>query len=118
MSALSGGLAALSDLGGLAGLAAVITAASTLRRSEARHAKARADDEARWITVTSELEPNHGSSLRDAVDRIEHAVDELREDHTDLARRLGHELGEIRRTMDREHGDYDSRIRALESRHR
>lgn len=115
MSALlTDALAALSDLGGLAGLAAVITAVATLRRSETRHAQARADSEARWITITSELEPNHGSSLRDAVDRIEHSVDSLREDHTDLARRLGHQIGEIRRAMDREHGDYDARLRTLE----
>jgi len=30
-----------------------------------------------WKKVTAELSPNHGSSLRDAVDRIEKAVIEI-----------------------------------------
>ena len=30
-----------------------------------------------WKKVTSELSPNHGSSLRDAIDRIEQAVVEI-----------------------------------------
>ena len=30
-----------------------------------------------WKKVTSELSPNHGSSLRDAIDRIEQAVIEI-----------------------------------------
>ena len=28
---------------------------------------------------------------------------------------LGHEIGDLRATRDREHGDYDTRIRALET---
>lgn len=107
-------LAALSDLGGLAGLAAVLTALGTLRRAEVHHAQTRQADEARWLTVTAELQPNHGSSLRDAVSRIETSVDALSEGQADLARRLGHEIGEVRRAMDREHADYDARLRTLE----
>lgn len=116
MTWLADVLRALSDMGGLAGLAAVITSLATLRRTENQHAKRRAVDDARWLTVSTELQPNHGSSLRDAVARIEHSVDALREDHTDLSRRLGHEMGDIRRARDREHADISERLRGHDDR--
>lgn len=117
MTWLADVLRALSDMGGLAGLAAVITSLATLRRTENQHAKRRAVDDARWLTVSTELQPNHGSSLRDAVARIEHSVDALREDHTDLSRRIGHEMGDIRRSSDAIHTDLAARVRHLEETH-
>lgn len=80
-----GVLDALVSLGGLAGLGALITSTAGL------------------IETRRRLRPNHGSSVADGVRRTEDAV-----------RSLGHQVGEIRRSMDREHADYDARIRALE----
>lgn len=110
-------LTALSDLGGLAGLAAVLTALGTLRRAEHHHAQRRADDNARWQTVTAELRPNHGSSLRDAVSRIEHAQQVQGEYLASLRQQvasIGQRVDDIAHTMDRDHADYGARIRALE----
>jgi hypothetical protein len=88
-------------LGGLGGAGAIITGIAALR--EARR-------------VRSSVEPNHGSSLADAARRTEAAIAEIRDDVRSLDHRLGYELGEIRRGADREHADYDTRLRALESR--
>lgn len=82
-----GVLDALVSLGGLAGLGALITSTAGL------------------IETRRRLRPNHGSSVADGVGRLEDAV-----------RSLGHQVGEIRRSMDREHSDYDARLRALEAR--
>lgn len=66
---------ALAEIGGLAGLAALITALVQLRHIR-RDAK----------TSAVELTHNHGSSMKDAVARIEGSV-----------KSLGHQVGEIRR---------------------
>lgn len=102
---LADALAALSTLGGLGGLAALIAAVSALRRHEAATAEIRA-----------EMRPDHGGSLRDAVDRIERGMDELRGEHRDLSRRLGHELGEVRRDLHQARTDHEIRLRRLERR--
>ena len=100
---LADALAALSTLGGLGGLAALIAAVAALRRHEAATAEIRA-----------EMRPDHGGSLRDAVDRIERGMGELRGEHRDLSRRLGHELGEVRRDLHQARTDHEIRLRRLE----
>ena len=100
---LADALAALSTLGGLGGLAALIAAVAALRRHEAATAEIRA-----------EMRPDHGGRLRDAVDRIERGMDELRGEHRDLSRRLGHELGEVRRDLHQARTDHEIRLRRLE----
>lgn len=80
----------IESMNGLQGLAALIT--SLIALFQIRRVK----------TDTEQLHPNHGSSMRD----------EMREGF----RRIDHELGEIRRASDREHEDYDQRIRTLEQR--
>ena len=102
---LADALAALSTLGGLGGLAALIAAVAALHRHEAATAEIRA-----------EMRPDHGGSLRDAVDRIERGMDELRGEHRDLSRRLGHELGEVRRDLHQARTDHEIRLRRLERR--
>lgn len=115
----------ITALGGLGGAAALITSVATLIQTRRIHAR---------------VSPNHGSSISDATARIEEALD----DHGEAIRRieaeqtrqsadvliarhsveslarevkgLGHEIGDLRATRDREHGDYDTRIRALETR--
>lgn len=77
----------IAALGGLGGLGALITSTAGL------------------IETRRRLRPNHGSSVADGVGRLEDAIGSL-----------GHQVGEIRRSMDREHADYDARIRALEAR--
>ena len=102
-AALTDALAALSTLGGLGGLAAVITAWRTGRRQ--------ADD---VTTIRAAIEPDHGTSLADAVHRIETDLGALRPDLADLRSALGHEVGEIRRAYDHTHADHATRIRRLE----
>ena len=115
----------ITALGGLGGAAALITSAATLIQTRRIHAR---------------VSPNHGSSISDATARIEQALD----DHGDAIRRIeaeqtrqsadvliarhsveslarevkgiGHEIGDLRVTRDREHADYDTRIHALETR--
>ena len=89
--------------------------------------------------IHARITPNHGSSLSDGVDRIEArlaehgetirrieseqtktAADVLIALHSveSLAREvkgLGHEIGDLRSTRDRDHSDYDERIRKLEA---
>lgn len=143
----------ITALGGLGGVAAIVTSAATLIQARRIHAQ---------------VSPNHGSSLADAVNRTDaktaEAVDAVsrledalsshssaieriesaltsngetvrrieteqtktaadvmvtRHQIEGLARELkglGHEIGDIRSTRDREHGDYDARIRTLEGR--
>lgn len=91
----------IGAVGGLGGLGALVTGVASLM--EARR-------------VRSSVEPNHGSSLADSVRRTEVAIAEIRDDMRSLDHRLGHELGEVRRAADREHADYDARLRALEAR--
>jgi len=44
------------------------------------------------------------------------SVDELRAEHRDLSRRLGHELGEVRRDLHQARTDHEIRLRRLERR--
>ena len=87
---LADALAALSTLGGLGGLAALIAAVAALHRHEAAAAELRA-----------EMRPDHGGGLRE---------------HRDLSRRLGHELGEVRRDLHDVRTDHEARLRTLEQR--
>lgn len=115
----------ITALGGLGGAAALITSAATLVQTRRIHAR---------------VSPNHGSSISDATARIEGALaahgDAIHRIETEqtkasadvliarhavegLAREvkgMGHEIGDLRSTRDREHADYDKRIRRLESR--
>lgn len=115
----------ITALGGLGGAAALITSAATLIQTRRIHAR---------------VSPNHGSSISDATARIEEALtahgdaihrieaeqtrqsaDVLIARHSieSLAREvkgMGHEIGDLRSTRDREHADYDKRIRRLEKR--
>ncbi len=150
----------ITALGGLGGVAAIVTSAATLIQARRIHAQ---------------VSPNHGSSLADAVNRTEAktsaaadavsrledaiaahssaiaahssaieriesalasngetvrrieteqmktAADVLISRHSieSLSREikgLGHEIGDLRSTRDREHADYDARIRSLEGR--
>jgi len=59
------------------------------------------------IAQMKELKPNHGSSMRDAVDRIEIALQEIRVDVRDLrtadkeqAERLFNSVGKVHGRMD------------------
>lgn len=115
----------ITALGGLGGAAALVTSAATLIQT--RHIRAR-------------VSPNHGSSISDATVRIEEslaahgdAIHRIETEQTKasadmlIARQavegiarevkgMGHEIGDLRSTRDREHADYDKRIRRLESR--
>ena len=95
-------VSALASLGGLGGLAAALTALGAVRRQRSSTDR-----------LEAEMVPDHGTSLRDAVDRIEAGMDDLREEHRDLGRRLGHELGEVRRSTDLAHADLTARVRRL-----
>lgn len=71
----------LVNLGGFAGIAAVLAAIPALRKI-GRNSK----------TAAEEARPNHGSSMRDAVIRIEATVQGMR----DTQKAHGHQLGEIK----------------------
>lgn len=114
----------ITALGGLTGVSTVVASVATLIQARRIHAR---------------VSPNHGSSISDAAQRIEdklaahgetirrieteqtkQSADVLIARHSveSLAREvkgLGHEIGDLRATRDREHGDYDTRIRALET---
>lgn len=113
----------ITALGGLTGLSTVVASVATLIQARRIHAR---------------VSPNHGTSISDATQRIEdklaahgetirrieteqtkQSADVLIARHSveSLAREvkgLGHEIGDLRKTRDREHGDYDTRIRELE----
>lgn len=115
----------ITALGGLTGFSSVIAAVATFVQTKRIHAR---------------ITPNHGSSLSDGVDRIEAKLSEhgetiqrIKSEQTKTAadvliarhsvesltrevKGLGHEIGDLRVTRDREHGDYDARIRSLEGR--
>lgn len=115
----------ITALGGLGGAAAIITSTATLIQTRRIHAR---------------VSPNHGSSISDTTARIEDAlaahgvaihrieVEQTRQSTDVLIARhsieslarevkgMGHEIGDLRSTRDREHADYDKRIRRLESR--
>lgn len=115
----------ITAFGGLGGAAALVTSAATLTQTRRIHAR---------------VSPNHGSSISDATARIEEALDvhgeaihrieseQTRQSADVLIARhsiesltrevkgMGHEIGDLRSTRDREHADYDARIRSLEGR--
>jgi glycogen synthase len=73
---------ALVGLGGLGGIGALVTSLATLAKTR----QVRAD--------TSQLRPDHGSSVADKIDGL---VDDV---HS-----LGHQVGEMNRRIDREQDD-------------
>ena len=115
----------ITALGGLGGAAALITSIATLIQTR---------------RIPARVSPKPGSSISDATARIEEALDahgeaihRIEEEQTrqsadvliarhsieSLAREvkgMGHEIGDLRSTRDREHADYDKRIRRLENR--
>ena len=105
----------ITALGGLGGAAALVTSAATLIQTRRIHAR---------------VSPNHGSSISDATARIEEALEAEQtrqsadvliarhsiESLTREVKGMGHEIGDLRSTRDREHADYDKRIRRLENR--
>ena len=117
----------ITALGGLTGVSTVVASVATLIQARRIHAR---------------VSPNHGSSISDATQRIEdqlaahgetirrieteqtkQSADVLIARHSveSLAREvkgLGHEIGDLRATRDRDHGDYDERIRKLETKSR
>lgn len=90
-------VSAITDLGCFAGLAALLAVVWPIRN------------------VAAQMKPNHGSSLRDAVDRIEKNLDNLNDRYDDLNSRLGHETGEIKAAALQAHDDLAARIRHLEA---
>jgi hypothetical protein len=72
----------ITALGGLGGLGALVTSLATLAKTR----QVRAD--------TSQLRPNHGSSVADKIDGL------VREVHG-----LGHQVGELRESMVQEQED-------------
>lgn len=114
----------ITALGGLTGLSTVVASVATLIQARRIHAR---------------VSPNHGTSISDATQRIEdqltahgEAIHRIEAEQTrqsadvliarhsveSLAREvkgLGHEIGDLRATRDRDHGDYDERIRKLEA---
>lgn len=77
----------LHNLGGLAGVGALIASISTYKETRKR------------------LRPNHGSSIADGVARVEKDV-----------RRIGHEIGEIRTDLSEERRDRRAWDEALSDR--
>lgn len=68
--------------------------------------------------VKKEVLPNHGTSLNDAVNRIEVRQAGLIATTDSLAKdvgSLGHQIGEIRQTDNVIHADLAARLRALEN---
>lgn len=94
---------ALADLGGLAGLAALLTAIGGVIVQLRGLRKVRED--------TAQLMPNHGSHLADAVHRIE-ANMATKDDVGEVRRLVGHEVGEVRDDIK----DVRGRLDRLESR--
>lgn len=84
--------ALLTDLTGLgtliSGIAAVIAAVKATKTAR-------------------QFQPNHGSSMREILRSLQREV-----------AGLGHQVGEIRREMDRDHRDYNERLHDLEHRNK
>lgn len=114
------------DLSGLATLiAAVGSAIAAVRASRhAGDAAASSDRTAKRAaatseTVTRELSHNHGSSLKDAVARIETEIAgqaRLIEAIDDKVDAVGHQVGEIRADAHAAHQHYDSELAGLRER--
>ena len=77
---------------------------------------------ASWRTngkVRSELTHNHGSSMKDALARIEvrqTKIAQAQDSHEELSRSMGHQIGEIRDDARQIHADHSAPIRNLECR--
>ena len=93
----------ITALGGLGGVATLLLALPQLRRI--KHDSA---------AVREQVEPNHGSSLKDAVHRIEIAQDNIRDDMRQMRGALGHELGDFRRAQEAVNADVRERVARLE----
>lgn len=100
------------DLGGLATLITAIGGATAAVRASKTA-------EATRQRVRKEMTPNHGSSLRDAVDRIERKVDQ----HTEIIHLIddkvdsvGHQIGEVKSDERAAHERIDREIAHLRDR--
>lgn len=73
---------------------------------------------AKMNSVKKEVSHNHGSSMKDAVIRIEERQKSLIRANKALSKEvssLGHQIGEIRTDANVAHEDYAARLRRLES---
>ncbi|EEH64399.1 hypothetical protein HMPREF0044_0136 [Gleimia coleocanis DSM 15436] len=90
----------------LTALATLITAIGTLRN----HTSIK--------SVKAEVSHNHGSSMKDAISRIEKRQTGLRASTRAMRKELsslGHQIGEIKSAANVTHQDHAARLRALES---
>lgn len=100
------GIAWWQDLAGIAGLVTALGGAIAAVR-------AARSSEATRLKLKHEMAPNSGSSLKDAVNRIEATVNQQREviklidDKVDS---VGHQVGEIKRDALAAHQRYDAEL--------
>lgn len=88
MSSTAQVLQILADLGGFAGIAAMITAVPTLF-------KIRRDTAA----TVNQVKPSHGGNLSASMNKIETDMKELRAEYRSGISSIGHQVGEIRGDM-------------------
>lgn len=90
--------------GGLGGIGALVSALAALRTSKTAHenaTEARASSEA----TLAELQPNHGSSLRDQIDALNRKTDLLAEEVILLARTQDQTLSLVRDRLNAHEAD-------------
>ncbi|WP_172120205.1 hypothetical protein [Actinomyces faecalis] len=98
----------------MAGLAALLGALATLRRRDARYAVLAEDVTA----VRAQVEHNHGSSIKDAITRIESPQSVMLRDLTDSCQDLAalhRDLGATRQDLSDARRDHDERLHVVES---
>ena len=115
---MSGFIDALATLGGFGGFAAFITAiAGVVKIKRVEHSNKKIEKAA--CETREQLETNHGSSLRDAVNRIERMQKEQDRRFDlllDQVKSLGHQVGDYRREQAIAAEDLHARKRNLELR--
>ena len=94
----------LVELGGLAGVAALLTALAGIFAQLHQTRKLRED--------TVQLQPDHGSSVADLVKATAKEVEKTAADMKEVRRFIGHEIGEVRDDL----VDVKARLRRLENR--
>ena len=94
----------LVELGGLAGVAALLTALAGIFAQLHQTRKLRED--------TVQLQPDHGSSVADLVAATAKEVEKTAAEMKEVRRLIGHEIGEVRDDL----VDVKARLRRLENR--
>ena len=92
----------LVELGGLAGVAALLTALAGIFAQLHQTRKLRED--------TVQLQPDHGSSVADLVAATAKEVEKTAAEMKEVRRLIGHEIGEVRDDL----VDVKARLRRLE----